>query len=641
LFTQAGTGFLVGGSHDVVGNQTPDGMRQQRMDDLDDMIAATCGTFLGLTVHCARCHDHKFDPITQRDYYSLQALLAGVQHGEREIAPPDAMERRQQIASLEKEIAEVEKCLDACEPLADVRSSGPRRSAVNARRNVERMAPVQARFIRFNVAATNDGIEPCIDELEIYSAGARPRNMALASAGAKATASSVYPNSSIHRLEHLNDGRYGNGRSWISNEPGKGWVQIELPASVAINEIVWGRDREEQFKDRLAINYRIEVAERAGEWHLVASSADRKPLVAGEQAESLVADKNKADLLERQKQLQSKLALLREGIKVYAGTFSQPEATHVLLRGDPMRAGPAVVPAGLSAVGPRLALAADAPERARRLALAGWITHDDNPLTARVIVNRIWHYHFGQGIVATPSDFGFNGERPTHPALLDWLASELKVNQWRLKPIQRIIMLSETYRQSGKINEKGAARDRGNRLIWHVPPRRLEAEELRDAILATSGELVSRMGGEGYSLWEKNTNYVVVFKPKAALGQSEFRRMIYQFKPRSQQDPTFGIFDCPDAALAKPRRTASITALQALNLLNSTFMLQQADAFAERVARAAGPDPSVQIELAFRLALGRKPNTKETAAATELLRTHGASALCRALFNANEFLYVD
>jgi hypothetical protein len=643
VLVQAATGFLVGGAHDVVGNQTPEGMRQQRMDDLDDMIAATCSTFLGLTVHCARCNDHKFDPITQRDYYSLQAIVAGVQHAERDITPVDGPERGQKVARLEKELADPGKSLDASEPLADVRGSAPRRAAVNARRNVERFAPVQARWVRFSIAATNDGIEPCIDELEILSAEAKPRNLALASAGARATASSVYPNSDIHRLEHLNDGRYGNSRSWISNEPGKGWVQIELKGNIPIDEIVWGRDREERFKDRLATQYKIEVAERPGEWRLVASSSDRRPFIAVSTSQSPATEglSTRNGLLERRRDLQSKLALLREGNKIYAGTFSQPGPTHVLLRGDPMRDGEAVVPGGLSAVGPRLALDAASLERDRRLALARWITNPDNPLPARVIVNRLWHYHFGQGIVATPSDFGFNGERPSHPELLDWLASELKANGWRLKPIQRTILLSATYRQSGKGDEKALACDRGNRLLWHVPPRRLEAEELRDAILATGGQLVSRMGGEGYSLWEKNTNYVVVFKPKSMLERPEFRRMIYQFKPRTQQDPTFGIFDCPDAALARPRRTVSITALQALNLFNSSFMLQQAETFSERLAREAGPDPLRQVDYAFRLALGRMPSPKESAAATEFLRTHGASALCRALYNANEFLYVD
>src|SRR5205807_3213918 len=204
-----------------------------------------------------------------------------------------------------------------------------------------------------------------------------------------------------------------------------------------------------------------------------------------------------------------------------------------------------VAPAALEAVRPALVLAANTTEKGRRLALALWLGGSENPLPASVMVNRVWHYHFGQGIVATPSDFGFNGDRPSHPELLDWLASEFIRNGWQLKPLQRLIMLSAAYRQSSRLDDKAMQVDRQNRLLWRMNPRRLEAEALRDAMLSVSGKLDVRMGGPGYEIWEKNTNYVVVFKPKVELGADEFRRMIYQFKPRSQQDPTFGIFDCP------------------------------------------------------------------------------------------------
>jgi uncharacterized protein DUF1553 len=183
--------------------------------------------------------------------------------------------------------------------------------------------------------------------------------------------------------------------------------------------------------------------------------------------------------------------------------------------------------------------------------------------------------------------------------------------------------------------------DEGNRLLWHFPARRLEAEAIRDSILALSGKLDNRMGGPGYYLWEKNTNYVTVFKPKVDLGPDEFRRMVYQFKPRTQQDQTFGAFDCPDAALVMPRRNSSITALQALNLLNSRFIVQQAEFFAERLKREAGDDPTAQVILGFRLAFGREPNASELAAAITLIRDHGTPAFCRAMYNANELVWVE
>jgi hypothetical protein len=413
-----------------------------------------------------------------------------------------------------------------------------------------------------------------------------------------------------------------------------------------INRIVWGRDREEKYVDRLAVGYRIEVEAEPGNWRVVASSEDRLPYQPGK-ASSLPSSLNEgkrkeyAELSKQREQVRERLTTLSQSVKVYAGTFVQPGPTHQLLCGDPMRPGEAVVPASLSAVRPPLHLDANAPEKERRLALARWIAQPDNPLTGRVMVNRVWHYHFGRGLVATPSDFGFNGVRPTHPELLDWLAREFVAGGLRIKPLHRLIVLSATYRQGGQPDVKALDLDKGNTLLWRREPRRLEAEAVRDAILSASGRIDRRMGGPGYNLWEKNTNYVTVFTPKQVLGPDEFRRMVYQFKPRSQQDPTFGAFDCPDAALARPRRTTSTTVLQALNLLNGRFVLAQADFFADRVRREAGDNPDRQVQRAFALAFGRVPTETEASAATLVVRQHGLAVLCRALYNANEFLYVD
>jgi hypothetical protein len=634
--TQSATGFLVGGVHDVVEDKTVEGTLQRRMDDLDDMITATASAFLGLTVNCARCHDHKFDPITQRDYYALQAVLAGVRHEERDVPAPDAERRKEELARVRAELSDLEQRLDGLERFAQ--SGGPpKRLAVNSRRNVDRFQPVEARFVRFTVRATNN-LEPCIDELEVFAAEGG-RNVALASAGTRATASSVLPNSPIHRLEHINDGHYGNSRSWISNEPGKGWVQLEFPSPVRIDRVVWGRDREERFRDRLPVDYTLEVALEPGHWTLVASSADRQPF--GKEPPVPETNVDRDVLFKRVEALRARLPELTLSLKVYAGRFTQPERTHVLQRGDPTRRGEAVAPGGIAAVRPALTLPADAPEAERRRALAEWIGHPDNPLPPRVMVNRLWHYHFGQGLVRTPSDFGFQGDRPSHPELLEWLAGEFLRHGGRLKPIHRLIMTSATYRQSSALNEKALARDRDNRLLWRVAPRRLEAEPLRDAVLAVSGRLDLAMGGPSFNVWEKNTNYVVIFKPKPELGPPEFRRMIYMLRPRSQNDPTFGAFDCPDASLVMPRRNVSTTALQALNLLNGGFMVARAADFAARLGKEVGHDPAAQARRAFQLAFARDPTAAELAAAVALVREHGAASLCRAIFNANEFVYVN
>ena len=380
LGVDAATGFLVGGTHDVVGIQNIEGQLQQRANDLDDILATTATTFLGLTVGCARCHDHKFDPISQRDYYALQAIFAGVRHGERELKPVDYEDRRREEPNVRRELASIERRLAEFEPLAQLTDSTPKRPPVHAKGNIERFAPVPAKFVRFTVLATNN-LEPCLDELEIYTAEASPRNVALASAGAKATASGVFSNgaSPLHKLEHVNDGQYGNGRSWISSENGAGWVEIELAEPVEIARVAWARDREEKYADRLPTKYRIEVAVAPDGWQTVAASEDRRPYVAGAKAETITADTVPAEHAEEFKTLVAErdkwiARLPTAGMrKIYAGTFEEPKATHRLHRGDPMQPREEVAPAAIRSVGQSVILAADVPStNAGWPGCAGW-----------------------------------------------------------------------------------------------------------------------------------------------------------------------------------------------------------------------------------------------------------------------------
>jgi hypothetical protein len=646
----AATGFLVGGTHDVVGIQNIEGQLQQRANDLDDMLATTSTAFLGITAGCARCHDHKFDPITHRDYHALKAVFTGVRHGERETKPADYEERLREEPQIRRDLAATDRKLADFEPLAkvDPPADSPRRPAVHPHGNIDHFAPRTARFVRFTSLATSQN-EPCIDELEIFSTESSPRNVALASAGAKATASGVYQNgaTSIHKLEHIHDGQYGNGRSWISNQDGAGWVMIELAAPIEIDRVSWARDREGKFLDRLPTKYKIEVAVEPGAWQTVASGDDRSAYAAGAARTALSAElvaPERADefkkLIAERDRLLSRLPLAGAR-SLYAGTFEQPEATKRLHRGDVMQPREEVTPGSVAALGKQLALASDAPEHERRLALARWIGDAENPLTARVLVNRLWHYHFGQGLVPTPSNLGFHGGTPSHPELLDWLATEFIARGWSIKAMHRAIMLSATYRQSSKANEKALAVDAGNKLLWRFSPRRLEAEPIRDSILWVSGRLDPRMEGPGYDAFEPNTNYVHVYLPRQSFGPTEFRRMVYQQKPRVLQDSTFGEFDCPDASQVAPKRNVSTTALQALNLLNSPFLVEQSGEFAKRLRKEAGSDAAAQARLAFRLALSRAPAEDELNKAVALVETHGLEALCRALYNASEFIYVD
>jgi hypothetical protein len=537
------------------------------------------------------------------------------------------------------------------------------RPAVHARVNVERFAPVTAKRVRMTVHKTNL-YEPCLDELEVFTAEARPRNIALAGLGTKASASSIYPNSTIHRLEHINDGQYGNSRSWISHEVGGGWIELEFPEPQRIEAVRWGRDREEKYADRLALEYTLAVAGEDGNWTTVATHRDREPFVAGRPFDSVGALRHlsesdlaaaKAALAERT-QIESEIKSLSAQPTLYAGVFTAaPAATHRLHRGDPMQPREEIAAGGLRAVPvtfgdgnadgtrsvPATLAAALTDDQRRRLALARWIVDPAHPLTARVIVNRLWQHHFGTGLVATPSDLGAGGERPSHPELLDWLAAELVARDWDLRRIHRLIVTSATYRQASANRPEAMAIDAQSRLLWRYPPRRLEAESIRDSILAASGQLDFAMGGPGFLAFEPNDNYVRVYNPKQSFGPADFRRMIYMTRIRMQQDGTFGAFDCPDGGQIAPRRMQSTTPLQALNLLNSPFCTEQAERLAARVKSEAGDEVASQIRRAFQLAYQREPAAEEQSAGEAIVREHGLAILCRALLSSNEFLYVD
>ncbi len=654
----AATGFIVGGATDLVKSPDPELTANQRAEDLNDFAATTASAFLGLTLHCARCHNHKFDPIAMTDYYAVVACFAGVQHGERAVKPANYAELTAKADALRAQLALVTRQMERFEPRAQVSTNlaAGRRPPVTRGLNLERFAPVTTKFLRFTIAETTQ-LEPCVDELEVFTAEATPRNVALATAGAKATASSTLPGYAIHKLEHVNDGQYGNERSWISNERGKGWVQLEFAKAEMIDRVAWSRDRDNvpRYNDRLATRYRIEVSRDGVAWQPVASSDDRlafstkAPGSVTYSAEGLAPAEaaQLAELLATRKKLEADIAAASTFPMVYAGRFVKPGDTFRMHRGDPMQPREKVPPGALASFSPKLSLPADAPDQERRLALAKWLGAPEHPLTARVIVNRLWHYHFGTGFVDTPSDFGLNGGRPSHPELLDWLASELVSSGWKLKHVHRLILTSEAFRQAGIVEglksltlARATTLDSGNRLLWHFPARRLEAEALRDAMLAVSGKLDRTMGGPGFDLFEANGNYVKVYNSRTDFGPAEFRRMVYQSKPRTELDNTFGAFDCPDAGQVTPKRTSSTTPLQALNLLNSPFAVQQAQFFAERVEREAGTGTEAQVKRAFQLIFTRDPAAAEVAASVKLVQAHGLPALCRALFNANEFLTV-
>ena len=792
----AATGFLLTASvllPGQIGKDAPS-IRLARQDSLDEIVTNIGQTFLGLSVSCARCHDHKFDPITAKDYYAMQAFVAGVEYADRDLRSADALARKREAAPLRAQIAPIDGRLAQLVPLA---RPGTTRRVTDAAGNREAFAPVDAKFVRFTIHDANAHptlgvIEPCLDEFEIFTDESEPRNVALAAHGTKVTASGS-KNSAAHTLPFIHDGRfgdarswmsatkgrgwvlfelpepariakvvwsrdrtgrytdrlataftleaglapdrmavvteavplrptagagpintdrfapvrakrlrftvlatnslepcldeievfdtagrnialaslgtkaatsgnvivadrhepgfvndglYGNERSWLGDESGRGWVELEFPTEHEIVRVLWSRDREGKLVDRLPIEYRIEVA--SGEaWRVVADSTDRRPHVAGEGrgpgftvAGLTPEDTETANRLLREKNaLEAKIKTVESGQLAFAGKFRAPDEIRLLARGDPEQPKETVAPAVPVALGD-LRLSPDASEQERRRKLADWITRPENPLTARVMVNRVWQGHFGAGLVETPSDFGHSGAKPTHPALLDWLATEFIRGGWSVKQLHRLIVLSDTYRQASAIADPAAAaQDAEARLLWRFPSRRIEAESVRDSMLAVSGRLDLRMFGRGFDLFDKRGG-LSGFKPVETLTPANQRRMIYAHKVRRETEAVFGAFDCPDAGQSTARRRESTTPIQALNLFNSRFTLETAAALAARLHEEVGADPSRQIVRAYELAFSRTPTADELREAEPIVRAHGLAPLGRALFNSNEFLFL-
>jgi hypothetical protein len=651
LGQDAATGFLVTASvllPGQIGKDDPS-KRLARQDSIDEIVVNIGQTFLGLSVGCARCHDHKFDPITAKDYYAMQAFVAGVEYGDRDLRTPEAEAAREEAKRLQPRLAEIDQELARFVPLV---KSGAERPMINARENADRFAPTNAKRVRFTIKATNN-LEPCIDELEVFNT--RGENVALATAGTLRKSGGDIGVAERHELRFINDGRYGNGRSWMAKEQGKGWVELEFKQEQTIERVVWGRDREGKFTDRLAIDYQIEIGDSAGQWHTAADASDRrkfdpksqrivKPTLSG-----LSPDETKRakPLMQEKTDIEAKIKAAENAQKVFAGTFRTPDDIHLLNRGDPEQPKEPVVPAVLSALGD-WKLTKETPEQKRRQSLAEWIASPQNPLTARVMVNRIWQGHFGTGLVPTPSDFGRMGMKASHPELLDWLAAEFIRSGWSVKHMHRLIVLSATYgrtsfptrsQSSGNELENSFYKDAESRYLWRFPSRRLEAESIRDSMLAVSGQLNVKMHGRGFNLFDQRGG-LSGFDPIETFTPDNQRRMIYAHKVRREPETVFGAFDCPDAGQSTAIRRASTTPIQALNLFNSRFTLAQAEAFAARVKKEMGEDSTKQITRAYRLALSREPTREELAEAQPIVRQHGIAPLCRALFNSNEFLFI-
>jgi hypothetical protein len=632
------TGYLVSGPHVPVATvgQEPAARRQARADRMDEILQTVGASAMGITIGCARCHNHKFDPISIRDYYSMSAVFQDIEFGSRFPELAEDHPRRVRSKELYGKIAELR---------AKLGKMGFWEEDWIGYREL-RFPAVKTRKVR--VTFNWNGVR--LDELEVFGPQDRRRNLALASAGTEVFSP---PEMAVVRAElhKVNDGQYGT-EGWASRAPKdskqKPWMEFTFQEAYEINRLRLSTNREDYLEtDYLeGLNkynfggYRVEVPAGDDTWKEVASTMKFAGMNDKHPSRPAVLEELKAMIQQ----------VNEEGVKPsFVARFIQPAKTHVFSRGSPENPRDEVFPAGPEELDGDLRLGRNADGRQRRRAFARWLTGKTHPLTARVAANRLWHHVFGRGIVSTTSDFGSAGAPPTHPELLDWLAAELmhpsichgdeSPPEWSMKHLIRAMVLSRAFRQSSQPRAQGLAVDAQSALLWRFPPKRVEAEVIRDAILLASGSLDPTIGGRSYRIhnikkryaqWEVTNNH----------GPDTWRRMIYQERMRRVDDRLFTAFDFPDCGQVRAKRPVSTTPLQALNLMNSRFVVDQSKRIADRASRESGDDLGKAVDRCFELLLGRSPDSRERSTCLSLVTEHDLSLVCRALINSNEFAFL-
>ena len=695
-----GLGFIAAGPWDFIGHvEVPESKidgKVARNLDRDDMVSNALNTFCSVTVQCARCHNHKFDPITQEHYYGLQSIFAAVDRAERpyDIDPEVTQQRRQ----LESELKSLQGTLDATnKEIAD--AGGNRLAELNqqveqlqAKLKIKKEPEFGYHSSIANVAESEKWVEidlgeavdvskivlrPCHDEFADIGPGfgfpVRFKVEINADADSWVIVSDQtqrdYPNPGIspfeieniavkpHRIrvtatklvERQNDYIFALAELQVFDSNDN---NVALSAAVTSLDSIeapvrWGRKN-------LTDGRWAQGGDPKLEEQLASATEERAEIL--EKIETPERIKRRESMQQSITNTQEKLKTLPQGKMVYAAaTYFKPQGNfkptegkmrpvHVLHRGDIQQprnaAAPGVLPLERDfdwRFDPEL------NEAERRAALARWLTDKNHPLVWRSIVNRVWQYHFGQGIVGTPNDFGRMGAQPTHPELLDWLAVEFRDGGQSLKQLHRLIVISSVYQLSSRFNEANAGIDGSNQYLWRMNRRRLEAEEIRDSILAVSGALNPKMGGSGFYLFklEKTAHSPhYEYHKFDPTDPATHRRSIYRFIVRSQPDPWMTTLDCADSSQSTPRRIETLTSLQALSLLNNRFNLVMAQRFAERLKSEASDLPG-QVDRAMTLVTQRRPGESEREELVDFARSHGLTNLCRFLFNLSEFVYLD
>ena len=634
---QAGdaTGFLVAGPHVPAGTVgfEPTAIRQARADRMDEILQTVGASMMGVTIGCARCHNHKFDPISITDYYSLSAVFQDVEFGGRfpELAAdhPRVIREKELLKELNQLRGQMKKIGWGW---------------------IENWQGYQE--IRFP-SKTTDGLRISFvsgwvmaDELEIFEASEERRNMALAKYGTELSENKVTLQEG-KPASKLTNGVFGT-KQWLAKSP-KGskerpWLEFKFTETVSVDTIRISTNRADfletdylQGMHKISYgDFKISISNPDGSWKPFSATASMKERTNEN-------EDRKALQVKIQKVIDEMLVHGRQ--PAFLARFIDPVETFVLARGSPESPRNKVAPSAPKLLGGELDVDAAAPGPERRRALAEWLSDPANPLTARVMANRLWHHTFGSGIVPTPSDFGKAGASPTNPELLDWLAREFASptdtdgKPFSMKRMIRMFVMSKAFRQSSRPNDNGLSKDASAQLLWRFPPRRVEAEVIRDSVLQASGSLDDSIGGPSYrihnvkkrySQWEVVDNH----------GENTWRRMLYQERMRRVDDRIFTAFDFPDCGQIRPQRPISTTPLQALNLMNSDFVLEQSRRLAKRASNEASGVEERSIERCFQLLLGRLPNEQERKACVELARREDLSFVCRALINTNEFAFL-
>ena len=622
------TGFLVAGPHvpaATVGRE-PTAIRQARADRMDEIMQTVGASIMGVTVGCARCHNHKFDPITIQDYYSLTAVFQGVEFGGRWPEFSDDHPRKQRAAKIYPEMAKQREIL----------REGAGQWHENWGGFHDLYFPkTKTKALRIDFDRPNVGV----DELDVYGPAEFNKNLALARLGTVLKTDDTFTKEG-NPVSNANDGVVGT-MAWRAkaSKGQKPWVEIHFAEEQEVNRFRISANREYYFEtDYLTINtpippgFKISALKPDGTWKEVGKTGWAKVLLT-----------KKPGLKEASAELHKLIGQLsEEGPRhSFVGKFVKPKVTRVLGRGSPENPRDEVAPAGFEILEGDLGLDSDTPEAKRRKEFAQWVTARDHPLTARVMVNRIWHHVFGAGIVTTGGDFGRAGALPTHPELLDWLAAEFveptsgDSKPWSTKSMIRLLVMSDAFRRSSEPSQAAVVVDAGSSLLWRYPPQRVEAEVIRDGILQASGKLDTTIGGRSYRIHNVKKTYAQ-WQVVDNHGQHTWRRMLYQERMRRVDDKMFTAFDFPDCGQVRAKRPVSTTPLQALNLMNSEFVIAQSKFIAERAAAEAGGDKTAQVRRVFELLLSRAPDESELDACVEA----DLSLVCRSLINSNEFAFL-